>query len=105
MSRSSRCLAWTLAVASLVLLATLEAPGASLRSFWRYAVLSFDSPATQLADEALSESSPTSQAGADAVQYTRLVVRPGGRLVTGSSESLRADPALGSGITRAPPSA
>ena len=43
-------LAVTLAVAVLALTTTV-APGASLRIFWRYAVLSFDNPATQLFDE------------------------------------------------------
>jgi hypothetical protein len=104
MSRSSRRLVWNLAVASLVLLATFEAPSASLRSVWRYVVLSFDSPATQMADELLGESSPTSRAGAEAAQSTRLAVQRGGSLVSLSRASRRADPALGSGITRAPPS-
>jgi hypothetical protein len=59
-----------------VILAALEAPEASVRIIWRFAGLSWDSPATQLFDEVICESSPPSQAGAEARQATRLAVRP-----------------------------
>jgi|RhiMetdeSRZDD1v2_1073273.scaffolds.fasta_scaffold2032665_2 hypothetical protein len=93
-----------LALVGLMMLGTVDAANASLRSLWRYAVLSYDNPATQHADELACESSPTSEAGADARQFTRLACRPSGRLVPTAVERYDAAPDPGAGITRAPPS-
>jgi hypothetical protein len=89
----------------LVALAAFEAAGASTRILWRFAVLSWDNPATQLFDEMVCASSPPSQAGADAGQVTRLAVRPASRLVADSAPACPDSHALSSGITRSPPTA
>jgi hypothetical protein len=94
-----------LGLVGLMMLGTVDAANASLRSLWRYAVLSYDNPATQHADELACESSPTSEAGADAHQFTRLACRPAGRLVPAAVELYGATPDPVAGITRAPPSA
>ena len=94
-----------LSLALLMVVGAVSAADASLRILWRYAVLSFDSPATQHADELACESSPTSEAGAEARQSTRLACRPAGRLGPAAVELYGAAPDLGAGVTRAPPSA
>ena len=88
---------------ALMAITAVETCDASLRIFWRFAVLSFDNPATQLQDELACEASPTSQAGTEALQSARLAVLAW-RPLTVTSASLVFDPsALASGITRAPP--
>jgi hypothetical protein len=94
-----------LLLAVLVGVGALQAIDASIRIVFRFTVLSWDNPATQLFDELICESSPPSQAGAEAGQFTRLAVRTSGRLV---ADPVAPDPeslALSSGITRAPPAA
>jgi hypothetical protein len=86
-----------------LLLAAVEVSGATLRIIWRAAVLSWDSPATQLADELAGRFSPLSDAGADARQSTRLACRPTGQLTRHHAPPPAADPELGAGITRSPP--
>ena len=89
----------------LISVAAFESAEASFRILWRYAVLSWDNPATQAIDELACESSPPSRAGAEAGQSTRLAVRSSGRL-DGDRAAPRPDrPALSSGITRSPPAA
>jgi hypothetical protein len=92
-----------LLLAVLIALAAFEAAGASTRILWRFVVLSWDNPATQLLDEMVCESSPPSQAGADAGQVTGLAVRPAGRLVADSAPACPDSHAFSSGITRSPP--
>ena len=94
-----------LALTALMVTGAIVAAEASLRILWRYVVLSYDNPATQHADELACESSPTSQAGADAHQSTRLASRPAGRLSVTDLDLYGAAFELGAGITRAPPSA
>jgi hypothetical protein len=92
-------------VVLLVALATVQAADASIRIVFRFTVLSWDNPATQLFDELICESSPPSQAGAEAGQFTRLGARASGRLFADSVLRDGQSPALSSGITRAPPAA
>lgn len=92
-----------LLLAGLVCLAAVDAAEASLRIVLRFAVLSFDSPATQYFDELVCETSPPSQAGREADQSTRLGPRPSGRLVLDALSDRPPGPALSSGITRSPP--
>jgi hypothetical protein len=95
-------LAATLAVAVLAL-TTAEAPGSSMRIFWRYALLSFDNPATQLLDEMASASSGVTDAGAGAQTIGRLPLAS--RLVPGPAAPPLQNPALSSRLTRSPPAA
>jgi hypothetical protein len=93
-----------LALAAMMVVSVAAAGDASLRIFWRYLVLSYDNPITQHADELACESSPISQAGADARHFTRLACRPAGHLASADVELYDAALDLGAGITRAPPS-
>jgi hypothetical protein len=93
----------SLALVLLTAVTASEAAEASLRIVWRFAVLSFDYPATLAIDELVSVSSPTSDAGAEARRSTRLAVgtwRPLAPLATPVAFS---GIARLSGITRAPP--
>ena len=92
-----------LALVLLVGLATVEAADASIRCLFRFLVLSYDNPATQLFDELVCESSPPSQAGVEAGHGTRLAAQYSGHLVTDSVAPHPEHPALSSGITRSPP--
>jgi hypothetical protein len=89
----------------LVGVAAFQAAEASIRILWRFTVLSWDNPATQVFDELVCESSPPSQAGAEAGQSTRLAVAASGQLPTDSLAASHESPALSSGITRSPPAA
>jgi hypothetical protein len=54
----------TAALALVLIAVTIaEAPGASLRILWRYTVLSFDNPVTQIFDELASASSEPTAPG------------------------------------------
>jgi hypothetical protein len=99
-ARLPRPLISLLAVALLALLA-VEAPSASLRILWRFAVLSYDHPTTQVLDEMACAPSAASAVGAEARQFTRLL--PCGRFVPAGEPSRLVASALFSGITRSPP--
>ena len=94
-----------LLLALLVGVVALQAAEASIRIVSRFTVLSWDNPATQLFDELICESSPPSQAGAEAGQVTRLAVRASGRLVADSVAPDLERLVPSSGITRSPPAA
>jgi hypothetical protein len=95
-------LAATLALA-VIALTTTEAPGASMRIFWRYAVLSFDNPATQLFDEISSTSSGLTDPDAGAQNVGRLPLAS--RVVSDAASPVLRSPALSSCPTRSPPTA
>ncbi len=101
-ARPPRLLISLLVVVALVALTVVEAPSASLRILWRFAVLSFDHPSTQILDEVACESLAPSGARTEG-QFTRLV--PSGRFVPASEPSRLVSPGLSSGITRSPPAA
>jgi hypothetical protein len=94
-----------LALVLLVALGAIEAAEASRRIVLRFTVLSFDNPATQLFDELICETSPPSQAGAEAGQATRLAIAGSARLGVAAAAPRPESPALSSGITRSPPAA
>ena len=94
-----------LLLALVVGLAALQAGEASIRIVYRFTVLSWDNPATQVFDELICESSPPSQAGAEAGQSARLAVGTSGGLAADAVASHLQSPALSSGITRSPPAA
>jgi hypothetical protein len=89
--------------AVLLVVAIVEAPGASTRIFWRYAILSFDDPATQLFDEIASRSSSLTDPGFEAAGVARLPLVS--RLVATSEPAALPSPALSSRSTRSPPAA
>jgi hypothetical protein len=95
-----------LVVAFLTLLAVcqwLEAR-AELSIFWRAAVVSWDSPATQLQDELAVQGIAYADVARQIREHTACVVALSGRL--GVVPPARSDdPALGSRLTRAPPAA
>ena len=90
------------ALATVLITVTIgEAPGASMRILWRYAVLSFDNPVTQIFDEMASTSSAPSDPDAAADHLTRL---PLASRLTPNAEPLGiTNPALSSRFTRSPP--
>jgi hypothetical protein len=94
-----------LALVLLVGLGAIEAAEASRRILLRYTVLSFDNPVTQLFDELVCETSPPSQAGAEAGQATRLALGGTARVIVAPVALQPESPALSSGITRSPPAA
>ena len=102
-SRGRTRLVLSAAMVVLLALTAVETCDASLRIFWRFAVLSYDNPATQLQDELACESSPTSQAGAEALHSARLAVTTWRPLAPATVPLASDASALGSGITRAPP--
>lgn len=102
--RHARQLSSALLLVALLAL-TIEAPFAAVRIVWRFAVLSFDSSATQLLDELACEASPPSQAGREADLGTRLAVTRPGAVASLDAPSRLASAALSSGITRSPPTA
>jgi hypothetical protein len=89
----------------VVLAAALETPVASVRIASRYLVLSFDSPTTQVLDDLVCESSPPSQAGAEAVHWTRLAARTSARFVVMAAPACASHDHFSSRLTRAPPTA
>jgi len=105
MTTPLRRLAAALLVLVVLLLASLETPLASLRIAWRFMVLSFDSPVTQVMDDLVCESSPPSQAGADAGHWTRLAALVSAPIVPVSAPLRGGDPSRSSRSTRAPPAA
>ena len=90
-------------LAILLGLGAIQAAEASNRIVFRFVVLSWDNPATQVFDELVCETSAPSQAGSEAGQRTRLAVQVSSRLASDSVAPHPASPALSSGITRAPP--
>ena len=94
-----------LLLALLLGMGAIQAAEASIRIVFRFAVLSWDNPATQLFDELVCETSAPSQAGSEAGQCARLAVRASRRFVSDSVSSRPTSPPLSSGITRAPPAA
>lgn len=98
----ARRLVGLLAVVALLTLTAVEAPGASLRILFRFAILSFDHPSTQALDEVACESwAPGGVETED--RFSRLV--PSGRFVSASEPSRLVSSMLFSGITRSPPAA
>jgi hypothetical protein len=98
-----RLLTVLIVLVALLALTVVDAPAASLRIFWRFAVLSFDSPATQAFDELACESSTSSGVATDTRHGTRLV--PVACVVPVAGPTRLVSPALSSCITRSPPSA
>jgi hypothetical protein len=94
-----------LLLALLLGMGAIQAAEASIRIVFRFVVLSWDNPATQVFDELVCETSAPSRAGSEAGQSTRLAVRASSHLVFDSVAPHPASPALSSGITRAPPAA
>jgi hypothetical protein len=93
-----------LLVALLVLIA-FEAPCAAMRILWRFAVLSYDDPATQVFDEMTCASSPPSRAGSEAGQSTHLGASSPGRPAPADVSPRLRSSALSFGVTRSPPNA
>ncbi len=80
-------------------LAQVEAPHAFVNIVWRFAVLSFDNPATQALDELASTVLPLTPVGQAAV----VVAVRSGRVGPPRPAGHPARPTLSSRLTRAPP--
>ena len=89
----------------LLVVASFEMPMASLRIAWRFMVLSFDNPVTQVLDDLVCETSPPSEAGADARHWARLAARVSTRVVSVAAPLRAGGHVRSSSVTRAPPAA
>ena len=85
-------------------LAVFQAAEASTRILWRFMVLSWDNPATQILDELICESAPPSHAGTEAGLSARLAIQNSAHVADPVLAQPRSS-ALSSGITRSPPAA
>lgn len=94
-----------LLLVGLLFFVQAQSPHAVLNIFWRYAVLSFDNPATQTLDELACATAPYTDPGGEARESTRVLVSPSGRVLPPQAPGLSFRPALSSGITRSPPAA
>ncbi len=97
---SGRCIAGLLILALLALI-VVETPTASLRILWRFAVLSFDHPSTQMLDEVACESSTADGSGTGPRRFTHGVAS--GRFMPPPDPTRLVSFTLFSGITRSPP--
>jgi hypothetical protein len=102
-ARLPRLLTGLITIVALLALTVVEAPDASLRILWRFAVLSFDHPSTQVLDEVACESSAPGEVGTEAREVTRPVLS--GRFTPASEPARPPSSVLFSGITRSPPAA
>jgi hypothetical protein len=87
----------------LVLLGLAHAAHATLGTYLRAAVVSWDSPVSQQQDELASQSLPWTDAFADTLAQTRASAGSTSRLSAATAEHAHASLALSSGITRSPP--
>jgi hypothetical protein len=87
----------------LVSVACLQQAQASLGVLWRATVLSWDSPITQLQDEAAGQGAVHDDAARRARDATLAAGRDAQRLVLSSPPEALAPSALESPLTRAPP--
>jgi hypothetical protein len=94
-----------LVVALLTLLAICQGLDAcaELSIFWRAAVVSWDSPTTQLQDELAVQGIAYADVARQIREHTARVVAPSGRLGVFPPPARSDDLALGSRLTRAPP--
>jgi hypothetical protein len=88
---------------ALLALLLVQVPRASLNIVWRFAVLSFDNPATQVLDELACATTPYADSTAEARES--VAVAAPGRLVWLQEPRAGQRPALVAGITRSPPAA
>jgi len=94
------------AMAVAIILCTVTAvaaPAASLSILWRYTVLSYDNPASQVFDEILAESKAIASPDPPTLDFGRRLVAS--RMVVHATIIVVASPTLSSGITRSPPTA
>jgi len=94
---------WALLLLALLALLLVQVPQASLNIVWRFAVLSFDNPATQLLDELTCASAPYADSAAEARESARVVSAASRRLAPPQGPHAGQSPALSAGITRSPP--
>jgi len=95
--------ALTLAAATLLLLVQIHAPLGTLNILWRYVVLSFDNPSTQILDELACEKVPCGTPVGEAGEATRLAAAVSQGLQSSVHAALPGKLALSSCIVRSPP--
>ncbi len=78
---------------------------AVLNILWRYTVLSWDNPATELQDELACSTAPCTDLAGEARESVRTAHGTARLLPPGQDDGRRASPALSAGITRSPPAA
>lgn len=90
---------------SLLAFVQLASSHAALNILWRYTVLSWDNPATQIQDELACGTAPCADLAGEARESVRAAHWSLGLLAPGRDAGRRANPALSAGITRSPPAA
>ena len=97
---------WRLVVlAGLLSVVQLQSAQASLNILWRYTVLSWDNPATEIEDQLACETAPSFDVAAEAREHVRMARATAALLAPNPDEGQHSSPALSSGITRSPPAA
>ncbi|HEX9820682.1 MAG TPA: hypothetical protein VGD07_13860 [Methylomirabilota bacterium] len=89
----------------LLVLSLAQATDAALSIYLRASVVSWDNPISQHNDELASQSVPWADAAGESLAHARAAAATTGGLVTLPAGPDLASPALGSGITRSPPTA
>ena len=100
--RRGRIVAIVVAIV-LCTVTAVAAPAASLSILWRYSVLSYDNPASQVFDEILAESKAIASPDSPTLDVGRL--RVASCMVVHATTVTVTSPTLSSGITRSPPTA
>jgi hypothetical protein len=98
---------WTavvaLALLVLQLLLQLQTADANLKIVWRFLVLSFDNPATQVLDELACAKSPCHDSTRDVLTMARIAAEASRRTESSGPELFAQRVDLFFGITRSPP--
>ncbi len=97
---------WRLVVlVGLLSVVQLQSAHATLNILWRYTVVSWDNPATEIEDQLACETAPSLDLAAEVRERVRMARTTAGLLATNPDDGQHSSPALSSGITRSPPTA
>lgn len=104
MVRTRSASLWRVALlVGLLSVVQFESSHASVSILWRYAVLSWDNPATQIQDELACGTAPCADLAGEARESVRAVHLAPGVLAPSRNQTARESPAHSAGITRSPP--
>jgi hypothetical protein len=88
---------------ALLTLVQISGPRASVNILWRFAVLSFDNPATQLLDELALEKTPFADALGDVLAFARLATSSSHAAPLPCTQGVVPSEVLSARISRSPP--
>jgi hypothetical protein len=87
----------------LLALVQFSGPHASLNILWRFMILSFDNPATQILDELVLEKSPFFDALGDILTVARLLARASHSAPLLAAAGFATSEVLSGRVSRSPP--